>query len=186
MSLLLSDDEKILKSYEYSKTIGKKSLFKPEQVSSKLIVTNKRIIDEHSSDKGVSRSEIPVDSADYIGTYFTKKMPSLILGIVLIVLGVIASIVAAIVLMPLIAVGILLVVIGVVLIVKAILGRGGSVVVQISGYHGDHNLMSLGSSMGVFASGVKNIKVAVNVEIAEQMVNEIGAIIMNVKSAAAK
>lgn len=185
MSLLLSDDEKVLKSYEYSNTTGKKGLFRKEQISSKLIVTNKRIIDEHSGDKGVSRTEIPVESADYIGTRFTKKMPSLLLGIVLIVLGVIAAIVAAIVFIPLIVLGLLLLIIGAVMIIKAFLGRSGMVVVQISGYKGDHNLMSLGSSMGVFASSVKKIKVAVNAEVAEQMVNEIGAMILNIKDAAA-
>lgn len=181
MALQLANNEKILKSYEYSKSTGKTGLFKKEESSSTLIVTNKRIVSEYACDTGVSRSEIPIKSADYIGTNFSKKTPSLILGIVLAVLGLILAIVLAIVMLPLLVIGVAVLICGVVIIIKAVTGKSASVTVQISSYHGEHSLMSIGSSVGTFNSAVKSMKIFVNVDTAIQMVDEIGAIIMGVK-----
>lgn len=182
MSIKLSDNERILKSYEYSKTSGKKGLFGgKEESTSTLIVTNKRIINENANTYGVSRSEIPVKSADYIGTVFSKKTPSLIGGIILAVFGLILTIVMAIVFMPLLVVGLALMIIGIITIIKAVFGKSASVTVQISSYNGEHNLMSIGSSVGTFKSSVKKISIFVNADVANQMVNEIGAVIIGIK-----
>lgn len=181
MALMLSDKEKILKSYEYSKITGKTGLFRKNETTSKLIVTNKRIINEHANNNGVSRSEIPVGSADYIGTYFAKKVPSLIVGILIAVLGVVLTIALAIVFTPMLVIGLILFAVGIVLIVKAVFGKAAAVVVQISSYHNEYNLMSIGSSTGIFTSSVKKIKISVDSEAAAQMVDEIGSIIIGVK-----
>ena len=95
MSLKLANGENIVKQYDYAKT--KKGLL---SIQSRLIVTNKRVIEEKVCDakrnERVVRSEIPIEKAKYVSTRFKREGNLLwliiaIFGLILFIGGLISS-----------------------------------------------------------------------------------------------
>lgn len=95
MSLILASDEKIIREYEYA-SLGSVGVGKSSETYKKLIITNKRIVhQEHATGVGMERysaSEIPIEKAKYVDTYYGMKSYTilLVLGILFALAGLFA------------------------------------------------------------------------------------------------
>ena len=69
-------------------------------------------------------------------------------------------------------------------LLKFIFALGGAVVIVIAGRRPEINLLSLGASTMIEGKGASSMKIKVNREIAPVMVNELGAIIMDINNKA--
>ena len=185
MNITLSTNEKIIKKYDYSASSVKATKGGSVNTTSTLYVTNKRIISEFNMDKkGVARKEIPLAAADYVQTLITNSAKYLILLILLAILSVIFLIAgtAGEESTPLI-IGVVLLVLTIVLLIMYLLSRKTSVYVEISGKMNEYPLMEICASTSVLSnSKIKKIKIKVDKQTAETMVDEIGAIIIDAKS----
>ena len=74
MALKLAQGEVVVREYDYSKSIA--GQLKRLTTQSRLIVTNKRIIDERtcyaSRNERITRNEIPLEKATTINTFFKR------------------------------------------------------------------------------------------------------------------
>lgn len=183
MNFKLATNESIIKSYNYSsKELKSKGPAKQEPLQNSLIITNKRIIEETVSDKTIIRKEIPVQAADYVSTSYAASATSLMIAIALAVLGIVGIIIGAMAFPPLIFIGVISLVMCVIMLVLYFLRRGAGVTVEISGKMGEHSLISMGASSMAAANKIKRIKIKVDKTVAQTMVNEIGAILLDVKA----
>ena len=97
MSLILASDEKIIREYEYA-SMGTLGVGRSSETYKKLIITNKRIVhQEHASGVGMERysaTEMPVDKAKYVDTYYGMKSYTilLIMGIIFALAGLVTLI----------------------------------------------------------------------------------------------
>lgn len=88
----LSKNEVVIKSFDYAKTARGANISK-----NSLTVTNKRIVHQTRSPYSVTRQEIPVGDARYINTAFSRKRNSayLVFGILFLVLGLVGTLLLA-------------------------------------------------------------------------------------------
>lgn len=191
MSIKLSKGEAIVKQYDYSKTqsgaLG---------IRSHLIVTNKRVIEEKVCDakrnERVIRSEMPIEQAQYVKTRFRREGNAL--WIVMAVIGFIMAI-AGLSLMLASGGGtasLVLVLLGLILgaggIVLFIFIRKSSVYCIISSDKVVVPTMALASNSKRFFFnshvGTNNeiIQIVVDPQVAYEMVNEIGAAILDARN----
>ena len=97
MSLILASDEKIIREYEYA-SMGTLGVGRSSETYKKLIITNKRIVhQEHASGVGMERysaTEMPVDKAKYVDTYYGMKSYTilLVMGIIFALAGLVTLI----------------------------------------------------------------------------------------------
>ena len=187
MELKLAKDEKIIKEYLYSTRAQKGLGGSKNALEKKLIVTTKRVISESKSSLTVIRKEIPLEACDYITSSYSKQATSLIGAIVCFVIGII-GIIASFALgdsvykyIPL-GLGALLIALGVVLLVLFLIKKSASVEIRIAGKLAEHNLLSVGSSNMGSHKKAKKIKIIVDRNTSEIMVNEIGALLLDVKA----
>ena len=185
--LKLAKEEKILKEYLYSTRAQKGLGGGKKTIDKKLIITNKRVISESKSEYTIIRKEMPLFACDYITSSYAKQTTSLAGAIVCMVIGLIAIIVSFVLkeqmykLIPL-ALGIVLIAIGIILLVLALLKKSASVEIRIAGKEAEHSLLSVGSSNMTRTKGAKKIKIIVDRETSETMINEIGALLLDIKS----
>ena len=198
MELLLSKGEEIVKTWEYGEKKAK-GLFssKKNNVKRSLIVTNKRIVSQSQGANTTARKEIPLSSADYVTSSFTKKQLSFIPAIVAAVFGLILLIVGLVIkgkdeydkiLMPqyifklgFIALGAILLIVAIVLLILFFVNRSAGVEIIIAGKCLETQLMNVASSNLAKAKKAKLFKIIVNKEIAFTMINELGAILLDLK-----
>ena len=187
MAVQLANDEILIKQYDYSEKSVKDGL-KKQRLQRKLIVTNKRIISEVEGKKQVSRKEMPIEAADYVDSTFTTQTGSL--G------GVIASFIFAAIFFALYFVlnkkiswfsyavipAIICVVLGVVFLILYFIKRKAAVTLTISGCKTENVLLDVGASSLASNKSKKEITISVDRKTSEEMINEIGAIIIDVKA----
>ena len=181
MELKLANNEQIVKTYTYS-TRSIKSNAGKENVNNNLIITNKRIINESVSKKTVIRKEIPVEAADYVYTVFATQGITLLVAIIAAVAGVLSLIIGVTTDMTILTVlGIVMLVIAVAAVIKFFLNKGAGVMVEISGKMGEHSLMQMGTSSLTKSVRLRKLKIKVDKSVSEAMVNEIGALLLDLK-----
>lgn len=181
MELILAKNEEIIKKYDYSEKHVKSGL-QSNDVTSSLIITNKRIINESVSKKNIFRKEIPVESADYVSTAYASNAMSFLAA---------AALGAAFLLFLilyfttenslLLTISIIAAVAAVVFVIIAILKRGAGVKLEISGKMGEYGLMEVGASSLQSAKRITKMKIKVDKETAQNMINELGAILLDLK-----
>ena len=187
MSIQLSNNEKILRTYDYA-TAKSRGLAAAKR-SKTLIITNKRIIHKEIS-KGanttsVNMSEMPIETAKYIRTSFKKTGYP-----ILIVFAVLAAIVGTIMLIllknfiPFLITGIMAAICIFIYIKKKDYAFSCSIDTNthITNAFNFSSISGSSRTRGIFAifgSANKNfsIKVKVNSEVAQQMANELGYVI---------
>lgn len=189
--LKMAPREQIVKEYLYSERKLKGAL--KDEVKSYLIVTNKRIINRNEGNKILAQKEIPISSADYIYSMYGIAIGNIILPFLLILVGIALLVLnsrfswGGVLLWP----GIIAIVIGVGWFVWMIIRRRDSVFVKISGKAPEYHIISIGATnIENKKTGskklnkkdvIRELKIKVNKETAIQMVNEIGALILQLK-----
>ena len=166
MELKLAKNETLVKSWEYAQT---KQGF--EKKSHELTVTDKRIITSSESSKGVDRREIYLDDVKTLEYSFAKQ--GLFKAILLLILGVFTSIIVA----------------GIFFIIKAISilkEKSFELTMTTEGFESDGLEIGASSMKKIFGFLKKKskLKVKVNKDAALEIINELGAIIVEKKSKA--
>ena len=191
--LKLAVGEEIVKSFNYSeqKVKGKGVTSYSDNIERQLIVTNKRIVHRMEGEKVLAQKEMPIDAADYVYSRYGLAMRNLLVPFILILLGIGMILLNKFLLKEIIGknillyVGIATIVIGVVAFIILILNSRSSVYIEISGKMPEYDLIEIGASnlLTRKSAGAKKITVRVMKEVALQMVNELGALIIQLKEA---
>lgn len=200
--LRLANNEKIVKNYDYS-TVSK-GIFKKEVTTNSLTVTNKRIVLQSMSKHVAARKEIPVSSAEYVDATFAKNGRSLLRTIIFGIFTLISVVaffvlnsylnnaaaeigaetgVSPIALIMLVPAAIFLIA-TIVNVLIYIFSLGGAVLITIGGRNNEVELLTLGASNMVESKSSQSIKIKVDRNVSETMVNELGAVIMNINDGA--
>ena len=191
--LKLAVGEEIVKSFNYSeqKVKGKGVTSYSDNIERQLIVTNKRIVHRMEGEKVLAQKEMPIDAADYVYSRYGLAMRNLLVPFILILLGIGMILLNKFLLKEIIGKNILLyvgigaIVIGVVAFIILIINSRSSVYIEISGKMPEYDLIKIGASnlLTRKSAGAKKITVRVMKEVALQMVNELGALIIQLKEA---
>ena len=197
--LRLGNNEKIVKNYDYSTVT--KGIFKKEVTTNSLTVTNRRIVLQSVSNHVASRKEIPVSSAEYVDATFAKNgrslLKTILCGIITVAFLVGFFVInskmnqlvggaeginpVAIIFLVAAGVGLIMTAINVLVYIFSL---GGAVLITIGGRRPEIELLTLGASNMVDAKGTDSIKIKVDRHVSETMVNELGAVIMNINDGA--
>ncbi|MBQ9070071.1 MAG: hypothetical protein IJY23_01810 [Clostridia bacterium] len=199
--LRLANNEKIVKNYDYSTVT--KGIFKKEVTQNSLTVTNRRVVLQSVSNHVAARKEIPVSSAEYVDATFAKNgrslLKTILCGLLTVAFLVVFFIlnsklnqasdtvnsygadtdfsgIALIMLIPA-AIALVATVINVLIYIFSL---GGAVLITIGGRRNEVELLTLGASNMVDSKGSDSIKIKVDRNVSETMVNELGAVIMNI------
>ena len=201
MNLLLSKGEQVIKEFQYGEKKAK-GLFagKKNNVKRSLIVTNKRIVSQSEGPNTTARKEIPLSAADYVTSSFTKKQRSLVPAIIALVFGLIALIAGLVIktkngsgdpimAMVIVQIGLLvigggLLILGIVLLILYFISKTAGVEIVIAGKCLETQLLSVSSSNLQVGKKVKLFKIVVNREVAYPMINELGALLLDLKAGA--
>lgn len=186
--LRLANNEKIVQNYDYS-TLSR-GFFKKHIVQNSLTVTDKRVVLQSVSEHSIARKEIPVSSAEYIDASYATKgrslLATILTGILMIACLIMSFVIKVEVLGTLMLIPAAIFFIATVInLLKFIFALGGAVVIVIGGRSPEINLLTLGASTMIEGKGSSSMKIKVNREIAPVMVNELGAIIMNINNSTA-
>ncbi len=204
--LRLANNEKIVKNYDYSTVT--KGIFKKDVTQNSLTVTNRRVVLQSVSNHVAARKEIPVSAAEYVDATFAKNgrslLKTILCGILTIAFLVVFFIVngklneaaeavdeavgatadfSGLALLLLIPAGIALIATIINLLIY-IFSLGGAVLITIGGRRSEVTLLTLGASNMVESKGSESIKIKVDRSVSETMVNELGAVIMNINDGA--
>ena len=182
MTLKLAKNEIIIKRFDYTTRKIKNS-------KRSLIVTNKRIISEIMDRNSVMRKEIPVSEAEYISTSYANTKSSLLAFILFLILAIVAGIVGWKVELPvpylnygLYGLAGLFLLLACIMLGKFFKNRAASVEITISGKKMETQVFSLGSSNMSSKSKVKDLKIQIDRNQSVAMVNELGAVLIDVKN----
>ncbi len=191
--LKLANSEEIVKNYDYSTVT--KGLFKKRITQNSLTVTNKRVVLQSCSETSATRKEIPVSSAEYVeASYATQGgsfIPAIVLGALTLIFLVLyfvfdsqeGSQMTAIFMLPLAAISFIF---GIICLVRYLLSLGGAVVVTIGGRRPEINLLSLGAHTAAGEKASKFLRLKVNLSVATGMVDELGAVLMEINHPSVK
>lgn len=170
MELKCAQNETIIKSWDYANT--KQG---PEHKVYNLTVTNKRLVSTAQSATSMEKREIYLDDVKNLEcTYARNSMFGAIVLFVLAALVLIATIAAKI--WPLLILSVIFVLIGVALLSQR------SFTLSIACYGGESDGIELGaSSLSKIKKGAGKLKVKVNKEAAEEIVSDLGAIILDLR-----
>lgn len=189
----LAAGESVAKIYSYGKVATGR---KKNAVENSLIVTNKRVVYQSLGRKTVSRKEIPVEAAEYVETKYTTQKAGIVLAILSLFIGA-ALLVFGLDLfgikfiseyklgLPFMVAGAVVLALALFLFVRFIwYRRRGAVEVIISGRLMENELLSFGvSSLKIRQKKAERIRVKVDKSIAIEMVNELGALLLNIRAA---
>lgn len=189
MAISLIQGEKIIKSYDY----GKKKSYSVDAASEgkNLTITNRRIIHsctvKGAGRDGLSVSEIPIDAAKYVNTFcLRKRYPLLLVFAILFAL-------LAIAFLPMgnFAVAIMILLVAVVFAIAFLVKKDCIFTCSIGTNGITSALMSFGSASGnsltrrffksignLSAATTVMIKMKVNADVAKQMTEELGTVIL--------
>ena len=193
MSIQLSKNESILRSYDYATSHS--GGLGATNGSKTLIVTNKRIIHreriEGKKNAGVNTSEMPISAAKYVSTSFkqTRYPILMVIGIILAIVAValfaaLASVDMGVALIPLVIIGVIAAIFIIVYLKKKTYSFSCSINTdtRITNAFGFSSVSGDSRTRGIFAKFGKSnkdfyIKVKVNSEVAKQMAEELGSVI---------
>lgn len=193
MSVQLAKNEKVVRSYDYA--TAQKGGLAATSITKSLVVTNKRIIHKEvgtgRNNEFVATSEMPITSAKYVNTYFQKlKFP------IFLIWGIIFSLIAVVLFLALPeemedfkAVALLPLTLGIIFILVYVFKKQYTFVCSIdteayiTPVFGFSTMTRNSKTDKVTKSANKHnkttsIEVTVNPEVAKQMADEIGSVIM--------
>ena len=196
MSIKLAKDEKIVRTYDYATSTSKG--LSGSTSTKTLVVTNKRIIHREAGhgagNESLNTSEMPVEAAKYINTFFAKvRFPIyLVLALIFALAGVALTVaipdvdLQSIIWIPFLLMTVLFIVI---FIFKKKLTFTCTIdtdtyitpAFTFSSFSGNTATKGLGFKYAK-SNKTKSVKVIVNNHIARQMADELGYVIMAVKS----
>ena len=172
MELKCAQNETIIKSWDYANTKQGQ-----EHKVYNLTVTNKRLVSSAHSATSMQKREIYLDDVKNLECTYARN--SMVGAIILFILAGIALIVAvAVKILPLLILTAIFVIIGIILLSQR------SFTLSIACYGGESEGLSLGaSSLSKIKKNSAKLKVQVNKEAAQEIIAELGAIILNEKQA---
>lgn len=191
IELVLSKNEKVVKEYAYGeekvKGLIAGAMHKNENVKNSLVVTNKRIINQTMGANKIVREEMPLNAAEYVYSSLKKNQISIIPAIIAMVVGLIMLIVGLVIKTPVFNIvlaifGGVLMIAGVILLVLWFTSKTAKVEVRIGGKTHNTQLLEVSTS-SIVSKKAREFKIIVDREVAEKMVNELGALILDTKEA---
>ncbi len=200
MELRLSDQEYVIKTYNYAYTYSSNSRVKG-YVNNSLIVTNRRLVQENANGSHVERREMPIEAAKYINYSYTSVKKSLSLTLTVIFTLIAVAALAALYPLWLYNYDIPLVACAAgaalsLLITIICLGRyirGGyqnTLTIEISSDLPPETMMEVSTKVSHFRKSLKKpdskkvtgISITVDRAVAYQMVNELGALLLDIRA----
>ena len=186
MEITLAKDEVLIKQYDYASTKSKHDV-----VMHSVIVTDKRIIAQEQGERSFARDEMPLDHADYIVTDFDSYKKPVKLAIVLFIIsailaigGLVWSLLTKDTYWFLIPTGLSVVVLvfAIIALILALTRKGATAELEIRSRQPAYEMFSFCANGIKPISRLDRLKIKVDREVAEQMLNEIGALILNYKN----
>lgn len=182
METMLAKDEVLIKQYDYAVTKTKHDI-----VMHSVIVTDRRIISQQQGKRTFARDEMPIDHADYILTDFDSYKSSVTLSVIMFVLSVLLAVGGFVwsrfvdgtywFLIPS-GLAVVAVVFAIITLVVALTRKGASAELEIRSRQPVYELLSFSANGMKTSSRMEKLKIKVDKEVAEQMLNEIGALIL--------
>ena len=179
---MLAKDEVLIKQYDYAVTKSKR-----DTVMHSVIVTDRRIISQEQGARSFERDEMPIDHADYILTDFDSYKRSIALSVFLFVLSVLLAVGGFVwsrfaentywFLIPS-GLAVVAVVFAIIALVVALNKNGASAELEIRSRQPVYELLSFSANGMKPAKRIEKLRIRVDKEVAEQMLNEIGALIL--------
>ena len=167
METILAKDEVLIKQYDYASAGSKK-----DAVMHSVIITDRRIISQEIGERTFVRDEMPLDHADYIATDYDSYKKDFGLTIIMF---------AYWFLIPTVL-GIVTFVLGVVAMVVALKTRGASAQLEIRSRQPVYEMLSFSANGVKTNNKIEKLKIKVDKDVAERMLNEIGALILDYKN----
>lgn len=182
MKTMLAKDEVLIKQYDYAVTKSK-----DDTVMHSVIVTDRRIISQQQGKRSFERDEMPIDHADYIFTDFDSCKRSVALSVFLFVLSVLLAAGGFVwsrfvdgtywFLIPS-GLAVVAVIFAIVALIVAISKKSASAELEIRSRQPVYEFLSFSANGMKNSSRIEKLKIKVDKEVAEQMLNEIGALIL--------
>ena len=182
METMLAKDEILIKQYDYAVTKSKH-----DTVMHSVIVTDRRIISQEQGGRSFERDEMPIDHADYILTDFDSYKRSVALSVFLFVLSVLLAVGGFVwsrfvegtywFLIPS-GLAVVAVIFAVIALVVSLTKNGASAELEIRSRQPVYELLSFSANGMKPLKRIEKLKIRVDKEVAEQMLNEIGALIL--------
>lgn len=182
METMLAKDEILIKQYDYAVTKSKH-----DTVMHSVIVTDRRIISQEQGGRSFERDEMPIDHADYILTDFDSYKRSVALSVFLFVLSVLLAVGGFVwsrfvegtywFLIPS-GLAVVAVIFAVIALVVSLTKNGASAELEIRSRQPVYELLSFNANGMKPSKRIEKLKIRVDKEVAEQMLNEIGALIL--------
>ena len=189
MDLKLIPEEKLIREYNYGRTLTKKGVVSKDNTQKTLYVTDKRVVNMANGHGHTERKDILLKNIENIDLSYAYSA-SIFALIICLLIGVAAVVLTAMLNAPVVGIVILLL-LALVGVVKYFLSRTAALQFYVSGVEGanfqiiDSATSDSKSGTGIFGrakrSNVKRVKIAVNKDIAETMVYELSALIYEVK-----
>lgn len=179
---MLAKDEILIKQYDYAVTKSKH-----DTVMHSVIVTDRRIISQEQGGRSFERDEMPIDHADYILTDFDSYKRSVALSVFLFVLSVLLAVGGFVwsrfvegtywFLIPS-GLAVVAVIFAVIALVVSLTKNGASAELEIRSRQPVYELLNFSANGMKPSKRIEKLKIRVDKEVAEQMLNEIGALIL--------
>ena len=184
MEANLAKDETLIREYDYAVVKSKKN-----QVLHSVIVTDKRIIAQEQGPRSFQRNEMPIDHADYITTHFDSYKHGIKLAVLLIILGGLLAVggfvwsqfTEAKWYLILSGLSVIALIGGIVVLIVSLLTKGAAAELEIRSRTPIYEMLTVSASGLKPQSKIDKIKIKVDKDVAEQLLNEIGAIVIENK-----
>lgn len=181
MEATLAKDEVVLREYDYAIVKSKKN-----EVLHSVILTDRRIIAQEQGPRSFARKEMPIEHADYISTNFDSYKHGVAFAVLLLTLSVLLAVGGFVwsrftdlrwFLIPS-CLAVVALVFGVIVLILSISNKGASAELEIRSRTPIYEMLSVSANGMRAESKVDKIKIKVDKDIAEQLLNEIGAIVV--------
>ena len=178
--MTLANNEKILKDWDYATV--KSGIHHTKR---SLIVTNKRLIHEVRSTRDITRQEVPVENVKALNMSSAKRISvpaviAIIVGVLLAIAGVVvkfATDAEMVAMVPFLVVGVILVVVGIFCLKK------GAFTIEIM----TNGCASVyGGSSSIVSKKNANVKIKVNLTVANEIIESLGTILLDNASGASE
>ena len=175
----LANNEHIIREWEYA--TSKSGVADLNKTKATLTVTNKRIVHDVRNKLEVSRDEIQLHDVKGVHmSHATKSkagpVMTIILGVIIMIAGIIITAQAGAALLP-----VFLVLGGIIVVLGILKLRGGALTLSITTRHAEGTSLSIGAWGGKKLGKSKGgqLKVTVNNVVADEIIDTIGAIIID-------
>lgn len=186
MDTILAKDEILIKQYDYASTKTKR-----DSVLHSLIVTDKRIILQDQGKMTFSRDEMPIAHADYVTTDFDSQKRSFALTVILFVISALLATGGFVwsrfvndsywFLIPT-CLGAVCLIFAIIALICALKTKGAFAEIEIRSRQPVYDMLGISANGLKTKSKIEKLKIKVDKDVASQMINEIGALILEFKN----